>query len=153
MLYRNRCFYNVFYTYDELYHEDFTSATWEICYPCWTFTVKLHNCGCSYCVATGCSQDCKEAQQQQQYVLTFIYLRPAFLFSCTTVVWQFAINEYVMLCYVTSQVELAISDRVGVLSRLLYQFYRQLHHPDSQIRPSHLLLGLSSFSDANKRNY
>jgi len=29
--------------------------------------VKLHNCGRSYCVATGCSQDRKEAQQQQQY--------------------------------------------------------------------------------------
>jgi len=28
--------------------------------------VKLHNCGCSYCVATGCSQDRKEAQQQQR---------------------------------------------------------------------------------------
>ena len=28
--------------------------------------MKLHNCGCSYCVATGCSQDRKEAQQQQQ---------------------------------------------------------------------------------------
>jgi len=27
--------------------------------------VKLHNCGRSYCVATGCSQDRKEAQQQQ----------------------------------------------------------------------------------------
>ena len=73
-----RCFYNVFYTYDELYYEDFTSATWELCYPCWTFTVKLHNCwtftvklhncGCSYCVATGCSQDRKEAQQQQQRI-------------------------------------------------------------------------------------
>jgi len=31
--------------------------------------VKLHNCGCSYCVATGCSQDRKEAQQQQPYCL------------------------------------------------------------------------------------
>jgi len=61
-----RCFYNVLHTYDELYYDDFTSATWEFCYPCWTFTVKLHNCGCSYCVATGCSQDRKEAQQQQQ---------------------------------------------------------------------------------------
>ena len=68
-----RCFYNVFYTYDELYHEDFTSATWEFCYPCWTFTVKLHNCGCSYCVATGCSQDRKEAQQQQHYNLLYLY--------------------------------------------------------------------------------
>ena len=55
--------------YNELYYEDFTSATGEFCYPCWTFTVKLHNCGCSYCVATGCSQDRKEAQQQQQVVL------------------------------------------------------------------------------------
>ena len=59
-----RCFYNVFYTYDELYYEDFTSATREFRYPCWTFTVKLYNFGCSYCVVTGCSQDRKEAQQQ-----------------------------------------------------------------------------------------
>ena len=28
--------------------------------------VKLYNFGCSYCVVTGCSQDRKEAQQQQQ---------------------------------------------------------------------------------------
>jgi len=42
-----------------------TSATREFCYPCWTFTVKLYNFGCSYCVVTGCSQDRKEAQQQQ----------------------------------------------------------------------------------------
>ena len=27
----------------ELYYEDFTSATREFCYPCWTFTVKLYN--------------------------------------------------------------------------------------------------------------
>jgi len=27
----------------ELYYEDFTSATREFCYPCWTFTVKLNN--------------------------------------------------------------------------------------------------------------
>jgi len=33
----------VFYTYDELYYEDFTSATREFCYPYWTFTVKLYN--------------------------------------------------------------------------------------------------------------
>jgi len=56
----------VFYTYDELYYEDFTSATREFCYPCWTFTVKLYNFGCSYCVLTGCTQDRKEAQQQQR---------------------------------------------------------------------------------------
>ena len=36
----------------------------QFCYPCWTFTVKLYNFGCSYCVVTGCSQDRKEAQQQ-----------------------------------------------------------------------------------------
>ena len=57
-----RCFYNVFYTYDELYYEDFTSATREFCYPRWTFTVKLYNFGCSYCAVTGCTQDRKEAQ-------------------------------------------------------------------------------------------
>ena len=48
-----------------VYYEDFTSATREFCYPCWTFTVKLYNFGCSYCVVTGCTQDRKEAQQQQ----------------------------------------------------------------------------------------
>ena len=62
-------FYNVFYTYDELYYEDFTSATREFCYPCWTFTVKLYNFGCSYCVVSGCTQDRKEAQQQQRVIV------------------------------------------------------------------------------------
>ena len=59
----------MFYTYDELYYEDFTSATREFCYQCWTFTVKLYNFGCSYCVVTGCTQDRKEAQQQQRVIV------------------------------------------------------------------------------------
>ena len=42
----------MFYTYDELYYEDFTSATREFCYPCWTFTVKIYNFWYSYCVVT-----------------------------------------------------------------------------------------------------
>jgi len=61
--------FSQFYTYDELYYEDFTSATREFRYPCWTFTVKLYNFWCSYCVVTGCTQDRKEAQQQQFYDL------------------------------------------------------------------------------------
>ena len=60
----------MFYTYDKLYYEDFISATREFCYPCWTFNVKLYNFGCSYCVVTGCTQDRKEAQQQQQHVVS-----------------------------------------------------------------------------------
>jgi len=91
-----RCFYNVFYTYDELYYEDFTSATWEFCYPCWTFTVKLHNFGCSYCVATGCSQDRKEAQQQQQeYWYALEYKAP--LISTSTNFLQPSHVKYILL--------------------------------------------------------
>jgi len=59
----------VFYTYDELYYEDFTSATREFCYPCWTFTVKLYNFGCSYCAVTGAHKTVKKHNNNNGFIM------------------------------------------------------------------------------------
>ena len=65
----NRYFFAAHYYISEEGALTFTRITREFCYPCWTFTVKLYNFGCSYCVVTGCTQDRKEAQLSRMVLL------------------------------------------------------------------------------------
>ena len=49
---------------------------------------------------TDCNFTVRMLYRNMYWLLYILHLRFV-LFLCTTAVWQFAINEYVMLCYVT----------------------------------------------------